>query len=127
MHPLNYDIRLSNDGSYIIAELEGLVDHENATCFVQDALDMVVETGIDKVLIDSRNARNIDSIPEDLRFLRPSKMIDNPDSKKLARVVLVDAEDRSHDFVIRALLRKGHNIVISRDESRAIGMLTDGG
>ena len=89
----------------------------------RDAFEMVAETGIDRVLLDSRKARNADSVQDTIRFVRPSRELENPDLKRVVRVLLVDEHDRSHDFVTRALRLKGHNIVVSRDEAHAIEML----
>ena len=125
MHPLSYDIRPSKDREYIVVELDGLVDHENTIPVMRDAFEIVLETGINRVLLDSRKARNADSVADNVRFVRPGREIDNPVLKSVVRVLLVHEDDRSHDFVVQALRLKGHNIVVSRDEVHAIGILTD--
>ena len=124
MHGLRHDVRLSHDGLYIIVELEGTIDHENARHFTDEMAHMVIETGIHRVLVDARQARNGATIRDNLLFARPREMAADPVLKKILRVILVDEADRSHDLVVKALRLKGHNVVISRDETHAIGILT---
>ncbi len=127
MHGLRYDVRLSDDGLYIIVELEGVINHASARRFTADMAKLMVKTSTYRVLVDARRARNGLSVRDKVLFVRPRRMAVNPSMKISLRVLLVDEADRSHDLVAEALRIKGHNVVISRDEIHAIGLLTGDG
>tara|TARA_B100000614_G_scaffold260580_1_gene287877 strand:- start:504 stop:887 length:384 start_codon:yes stop_codon:yes gene_type:complete len=125
MKGLRHSSQISDDGHYIRVVLEGILDEKSAAESALATIKLIQATGIDRVLIDARKARNVASTIANVRYARPIETPADKAYRDAKQVIIVDCTDRSHDIAIRSLQLKGHNIRICHDEEHAIKMLTE--
>ncbi|MBN2556417.1 MAG: hypothetical protein JXA97_10805 [Anaerolineales bacterium] len=118
-------ISVSEDQNYIILKAVGNYTRELAMADNLKAHAMGREMGIKLYLSDMTEARNIETTTDNYYFANKD-MKTTPGIDPHARVaLLVQPEDRSHDFVETVSRNAGFNVKIFRDRELAIQYLLD--
>lgn len=113
-------IDVSADGKYIIQTISGEMTRARALQYNLEAHARGAELGINRYLVDLRNARNVEPITSNYKFAY-GDMQDTPGIDKLARVaVLVSPDDHSHDFIEIVAHNSGLDVTLFRDLELAI-------
>lgn len=120
---MEYDIRVSRDGSYIVVRVRGAISRKSAGEFARPAQEKSEAVGIHRLLFDVSQARNIESVSGNY-FYAYEDMQDIWLDKRIRYAILVSADDHSHDFVETAVRNAGYNACLFRDEAAAIAWLT---
>lgn len=121
---MEYQIQLSEDRRYILITVKGDINRQIAFKIDQEAHNLGREIGVNRYLMDVREARNTDSVVDQYEFayrdLQCSEEID-----RFARVALLTApEDHSHDFIVTVCVNAGLNVSHFTDLEKAIRYLT---
>ena len=124
---LKHKTFVAKESSYIICELNGDIDRAGAQVFIKSMFELGSQTGILLNLIDARNARNIMG-PFENHFVMYKDMqsfLREQQSKisKLRMAVLVDSEDKSHDFVETLAYNAGYRFKLFQDVEAALTWL----
>ncbi len=119
----SYDVRLSEDGRYIVVEFHGDFDYKIRPRVYEQIVQLVKETGVKRVLYDMRKGRNIGGFHGHVRHARPDSIPFYEELKGLRRVVLADPGDRSFEMAVLAFKRQDIDIAATRDEEYALKLL----
>jgi hypothetical protein len=116
-------LSLSDDSSYIILEVTGDINRQNAMQYNLEAHKMGREQGIRKYLVDLTNARNTETVLNNYQFAYADmKHTEGIDISAIVATV-VNPEDHSHDFIETAFKNSGLNLTLFRDKQKAIDYL----
>ena len=117
---MSYRVWPSDDGKYIILEVQGDIDRSAAMEFNLAAHTLGRKLGIDRILLDMTASRNVESVTSAYKFAYED-MSDPPGIDRNARVaVLVSPEDHSHDFLMTVVRNSGLNATLFHDRQAAI-------
>jgi hypothetical protein len=121
---MNYTIKPSKDGKYIILKVVGEINSQSAMKQNLEAHTLGRELGIDRYLVDVTEARNTDSTLESYEFA-------NKDMKETEGIdinaqvaTLVSPGDNSHDFIETVARNSGLSVKIFIDPDLARQYLT---
>lgn len=120
---LDYDIQLSEDRLFLWVTISGEITATNALDFERDAAEACREYGVNRVLLDVRNAANVASTLENAEFERDPRRNGVGFPPECVRMMLTSETDRSHDMIVTFLRNKGHQVHLSRDEYGAVEFL----
>lgn len=116
-------ISLSEDLSYIILEVTGEINRQNAMQYNLEAHKLGKERGIRKYLVDLTNARNTETVLNNYQFAYGDmKHTEGIDVSAIVAAV-VDPDDHSHDFIETTFKNSGLNLTLFRDKQKAIDYL----
>lgn len=121
--PVEYHIKPSEDGRYIVIEVIGDFGRSDALRVSESAFALGAELGISLFLNDVTRARNTEPVMEDVRFARddaPKLELRDPHART---AVLTDPADHSHDFFVAFAQSQGIDISIFWDRDQAIEYL----
>jgi hypothetical protein len=120
---MSYSIDISEDRSYIVITLKGAFESHQAMEFADISHELAKTTGIQSLLVDLYECRNIQSEQENYDMI--NKDFDgNPSVDRRTKIALyVHPDDHSHDFTQSVAQSDGHNIRIFRDRAEAITFL----
>ena len=121
---MEYEISIPKNGDYISIKVNQPVTADLGRRFAVDAARLAKEQNIKKFLCDVRNAPNLQSVSEDY-FYANTEMDQFGFSKATRSALLVNPDDRSHDFIETAFRNAGYNVKIFTDESAAISWLNE--
>ncbi len=124
---LKHSTFVAKDGGYIICELNGDIDRAGAQVFIKSIFELGSQTGISLIVIDARNARNMMG-PFENHFVMYKDMQSTIKERqsnisKLRMAVLVDPEDKSHNFVETLAYNAGYRFKLFQDEEAALAWL----
>lgn len=120
---MNYTIKVSDTGDYILITVNGDVDSKTAMEYTTASHKLGNELGIMKFLVDLRNSRNVQMIGENYHFVNQD-LSKSPEVDRRAKVAcLVSPEDHSHDFIETVLRNSGYNLTLFRDMEEALNHL----
>jgi hypothetical protein len=118
---MGYTIRISDDNSFILVSVEGVVDSNLALEYTVKSHQLGREKGILNFLVDLVNARNMQSPVENYDFvisdLDESHFID----RRAKVAMLVSPDDDSHNFVETISRYSGYNVKLFRKLEDALG------
>lgn len=118
-------IDVSADGKYIIQTITGEMTRSLALQYNLEAHARGAEVGLDRYLVDLRNARNVEPVTSNYEFAY-GDMQETPGIDKYARVaVLVSPDDHSHDFIEIVAHNAGLDVTLFCDLGSAIKHLLD--
>ncbi|MFO7680269.1 MAG: STAS/SEC14 domain-containing protein [Chloroflexota bacterium] len=121
---MNYKTFLSENGKYAICEVTGLITRENALEFAEASNQLIHAANVKRLLTDVRNASNALGVLGNYSYAYES--MGNLSLRKDVRsAILVDKDDRSHDFLETVALNAGYTVRIFRDEEAAISWLSE--
>ncbi len=116
---MNYTIRVSDDNKYIILEVTGKINRDLAMTQNTEAHKLGREKGIDRYLVDMREARNTDSEIAQYQFAYYD-MKHEPGIDRNALVALVVEEgDHSHDDLVKVARNSGLRVKLFTDMNEA--------
>jgi hypothetical protein len=122
---MGYSIRISDDNSFILVSVDGIVDSGLALEYTVKSHQLGKEHGILNFLIDLVNARNKQSPVENYDFvisdLDESHFID----RRAKVAMLVSPGDDSHNFVETISRYSGYNVKIFRKLEDALEFLKE--
>jgi len=124
---LNHTTYVAKEGGYIICELNGGIDRAGTQVFIKSIFELGSQTGISLIVVDARNARNAMG-PFENHFVMYKDMQSavkkqQSSTSKLKIAVLVDPEDKSHDFVETLAYNAGYRFKLFQDEQAALTWL----
>jgi len=120
---MSYALRVSDDGNYILLEIQGDINRQLAMQYNLAAHALGQKLGIARFLMDVTASRNVESITSKYVFAYDD-MKNAPGINRMARVaVLVSPDDHSHDFIITVAQNSGLNSTLFRDREAAIEYL----
>lgn len=124
---LNHKTFVAKEGGYIICELNGDIDRTGAQVFIKSMFELGSQTGISLIVIDARNARNTMG-PFENHFVMYKDMQSaikelQSNISKLRMAVIVDPEDKSHNFVETLAYNAGYRFKLFQDEEAALAWL----
>jgi hypothetical protein len=122
---MNYSITPSEDQKYIIHKITGDIDRSIALPQVLESHALGRKLGIDRFLVDLREARNIDNIGNSFFFT-------NQDLKTNSRInifaraaLLISPEDESHNFIELTAINANLHFRLCTDHDQAMQYLFD--
>jgi hypothetical protein len=121
---MNYKTFLSENGKYAVCEVTGVITEENALEFTEASNQLIHAANVRRLLTDVRNASNKLDVLENYSYAYDS-MGDLNLRKDIRTAILVDKNDRSHDFMETVALNAGYNVRIFRDKEAAISWLNE--
>lgn len=116
---MEYQIRVSDDGSYI--EIVSFIDVDRVSAFKHTVEAHILgrELGIDLFLVDYRLARNLDQPSVRFEFANQTLLNTEMINPRAVVAVVVDKDDSSHDFSETLMLNVGLNVRYFRDIEQA--------
>lgn len=114
---------VSPDGKYIIQKIVGEINTKMALEFDREAHALGRRLGINRYLTDATECRNVASVIENYYFAYKDISLTFNLYRSARVALLVDPEDRSHDFVETACRNAGFDVTIFRDWAEAIRYL----
>lgn len=117
-----YHISLSEEEDYIHIKVEGKITIDVAASFSVDASVLGQEKGISNFLFDVREAWNASTHIENYKFANQEMrnlMLD----PNVNSAVLVNKDDRSHDFIPVVVNNAGYSIRLFTELSEALEWL----
>ena len=121
-----YTVRISDDRTYIVTTVKGLVDSRVAMEFTVATHRMAREKGLHLFLMDLSESRNIQSEYENYDFVNQD-LDENPEVDRRVKVALyVSPDDHSHDFTEQVARSDGYNVGLFRKIEDAIRFLKEG-
>ena len=116
-------LSLSDDLSYIILEITGEINRQNAMQYNLEAHKLGKEQGIRKYLVDLTNSRNTETVLNNYQFAYGDmKHTEGIDTTAIVAAV-VAPDDHSHDFIETAFRNSGLNMTLFRNKQKAIDYL----
>lgn len=104
---MDYEIKLSDDQSFIIVRVKKHLPPQTALDFTQESVDLATKHDIKNYLIDVRGINNKWGVFETYQFAQELK---NYGRKRLDKVaLLVEPTDETHSFVETATMNQGYN------------------
>ncbi|MEO8232119.1 MAG: hypothetical protein ABI638_07535 [Ignavibacteriota bacterium] len=121
---MNYEIKLSDSGKYIIVTVNSDMTRALAEQVGLEATHLARKKNINLFLYDLRNSTNRESVNSNYIFAKQDVNRIEPDySNKIA--MLTSPNDKSHNFVETVLRNAGHNVLIFRDKEKALEWLLE--
>ena len=121
---MGFVIKVDDSRAFVRVTIEGDVTAEFAREFTLAADAVGKKEGIDRYLVDSRTSRNILSASDNYYYAY-REMNGMQLSRAARSAILVDPEDKSHDFVETVSQNAGFNVRVFRDEQEAIAWLRE--
>lgn len=121
---MSYKIILSANKKYITCHVNTPMTVELSHSMCKKKLELGRTSGINRYLMDVRNAPNISKVSENYQFCKHDILQYNP-PKDAKAAILIDPDDRSHDFTEFAMQKSGFNIKIFEDFNEAVAWLED--
>lgn len=122
---MDHEIRVSDDGSYIILRLIGPTGRHQMA-YIVAAHTLGAEKGIQRYLVDLREATNRDSAFDSYEMAYHDFPA-TPQIAQLARVAgLITPGDRSHDFLVTVFQNSGQYMALFEDLAAAERFLKGG-
>ncbi|MBN1264337.1 MAG: hypothetical protein JXA25_02510 [Anaerolineales bacterium] len=119
---MSYTIKVSESGKYIEMKVVGNIDNLKAVQYNIEAHALARENGINKHLVDVRDAVNTDTVTNNYNFAyKDMPQADIDLSATVATVVSPD--DHSHDFMETVSRNSGMNVRLFTDIDEAIAYL----
>ena len=117
-----HNIAVSEDGSHIVVTVTGNVTRESAILFNTDAILACTRAGLNRILVDLIDARNVENPTENYLFANRDVFTLEIDlTNRVA--LLVSPGDHSHDFVETVSKNAGLNVTLFRDRVEALAFL----
>jgi hypothetical protein len=117
-----YSITVSSCKTYIILKVTGTITRESSMGYNREAHALGKSLGIRNYLVDLTESQNGDTVSSNFRFANED--MKGTDIDRAARAaLLVDPNDRSHDFVVLASQNAGINMSLFTDRSIAVRFL----
>lgn len=117
------EVLYPDESNYVLMVVTGQALRKHAYLAASQAKDILATTKRNHLLVDLRGCRNEDKPANNFFFAKDDTQKAGLNSE--ARIaLLVEQEDHSHDFVTTAMRNAGFNVSIFREESTAIGWLT---
>jgi hypothetical protein len=116
---MRFEISLAESGKYVICQVLEPITTEFAQEFGKAAADFSHKHGIKRQLYDCRSVRNIDSVYHNYDFAYKD-MVNLELEHGNRAAILVDAADRSHDFVEIVSRNAGYNVKVFIDYDQAV-------
>ena len=121
---MKYEISLSEDGSYVRIRVFEVITGDVEREFAEEAIKEAKQHGIAKFLVDVRGTSNVAATFEQFLFgYKDMNQFALDRSSMIA--VLVDAGDKSHDFIETVMLNAGYNCRLFPDEDSALKWLEE--
>lgn len=121
---MNYQISVSNNNSYIVCTVSVPVTLELARDYTRAMDELSRAQDIKRFLVDVRSVPNVISAAENYTFANED--MKNMDLQRDVRsAILVDPDDKSHDFVETVILNAGYIVRIFHEEAEAISWLEE--
>ena len=116
---MNYEISLSEDGTYIRLRIFEAVNGEMERKLAENVIKEAKQHKINNYLIDVRGTPNIANVVEQYRFgYEDMKRFGLDLDSSIA--ILADANDTSHNFIETVFVNAGYNCRIFADEGAAL-------
>lgn len=120
-----YDIRISEDGNYIIGTINAELTRETAQQLAKEYAAIIKSTGIKRILNNVRGVRN---------EMRPGSTYDYAYNdvqaiglpQDIRAAILVDEDDRSHHFQETVANNAGYCVAIFQSYEKAVAWLLEG-
>ncbi len=121
---MNYEIKLSDSGKYVIVCVNSDMTRELAEQVGLEATHLARKKNINLFLYDLRNSTNRESVNSNYIFAKQDINRIQPDyANKIA--MLASPNDKSHNFVEIVLRNAGHNVLLFRDKEKALEWLLE--
>jgi len=118
-----YKITPSSDETYIILKVVGEIIGQEMMKHIVKAHALGSEMNINCYLVDTTEARNVDSNLNNFNFAH-SEIKHTEEINKQAKIVaLVNKEDHSHDFIEKVFIKAGYNFKLFTDPNLAMAHL----
>src|SRR5690606_26986038 len=123
-YAMRFEISLAKSGKYVICRVLEPVTTEFALEFGKATVDFSHEHGLSRQLYDCRSVRNIDTVYHNYDFAYKD-MVNLELEYDNRAAILVDAADRSHDFVEIVSRNAGYNVKVFINHDQAIAWLEE--
>lgn len=120
---MKYSIEVSGDKRYIILTILGSISRESAMLANIEAHKLGNELGINKYFVDLTQAINSESVLENYEFAYTDMKRESIINRFAKVVMLVSADDHSHDFIETLSVNTGLNVKLFRDHTQALNHL----
>ncbi len=121
---MKYKLTLAESGKYVICQVFEPVTTEFALEFGKAAADASHQHDVSRQLYDVRAVRNVASVHHNYDFAyKDMELLELDNTNRAA--ILVDPNDRSHDFVEIVSRNAGYNVRVFTDEQKAIAWLEE--
>ena len=119
---MDYDLTVSDDGTYLEIRVFRPITGEMARRFAGDAIKEGHKRDIRRFLVDARGNRNVSSVIEQYRL--GNEDMAQFELHRLSKIaVVVDEGDTSHDFVETVFRNAGYACSMFSDKFAALGWL----
>jgi len=121
-----YSITPENAGKYILVQVKGNIERQEAMQLVMEAYELGKELRIQNYLVDATEVSHSWSVMDDYNFI--NKELQNSDNIRKARpftrtALLLSRNDSSYDFFITAARNRGLNIRLFDDREKGVAFL----
>ena len=119
---MSYEISVAENDSRIVCIVSAPINREDACKFTSEMIVLAQSRGINRFLMDVRDAPNVLSVVDNYNFAQEDlAQIDVPRGVRVA--ILRVADDVSHDFIETVTRNAGYSVQIFEDEADAIAWL----
>ncbi len=119
---MSYKIEIPESRKYIHIRIEGDFSAQDSHEWLAKLQGTISEQGIERLLIDVRKSKNTSSVLDNYTFAY--KDTDKLQlNKRVRTVILANPDDKSHDFVLTAMLNAGFNVRLFQDPASAVRWL----
>jgi len=124
---MEYELKVSNGGNYLIVTHKGNVTGEIALKAVLESHTLAREHGILCILVDAIEARYFESKMEKYYATVYERFKNQQIDRRTCVALLVDPDDYSHDSMETLMRIIGHNVTLFRNREKAIKHLKSSG
>lgn len=119
---MEYQVLLSDDATYIIVRVLGVITEDKEKAFAADAIRKGKLNNIDKYLVDVRGAPSV--VGSLKQYFFGSEEVDQFGLGKKSKIAIIaDKDDESHHFIETGLLSAGHACRLFGKETEALKWL----
>jgi len=122
---MSYEITPSEDHQIIVIKVTGEINRKTAMRQNREAHALGKELGINRYLVDLKEARNTDPIVDQYNFAYEDMAKAEGIDRSAVVAVLVSEDDRTHDFIVTVTRNAGLNVSLFTDREKAMAFLTD--
>ena len=121
-----YSITPENAGKYILIQVKGNIERQEAMQLVMEAYELGKELRIQNYLVDATEVSHSWSVMDDYNFI--NKELQNSDNIRKSRpfirtALLLSRNDSSYDFFLTAARNAGLNVRLFDDREKGVAFL----
>lgn len=120
---MDYEIKLSDDKSFVIVHVKRHLSTQTALIFTKESIELAGKHNINSYLIDLRGIENTWGVFETYQFAQELKKYGRQRLDKVA--LLVEPTDKTHSFLETTVVNQGYNNRLFTNHDEAIVWLKE--